>query len=117
MESATFKIYHNPNCSKSREALKILNEKNVKIEIIEYLKTSLEVSEIESLIDLLNLPLSKVVRTGEPLFKELCLDLDDSEKVIQSIISNPILLERPIVVFGSRAVVGRPPENVLSLFS
>ena len=117
MESTTFKIYHNPNCTKSRATLKLLEERGVKIEIVEYLNSSLEITEIENLIKLLNLPLSKIVRTNEAVFLEQGLDLDDKEMIIKSICKNPILLERPIVVSGNRAVIGRPPENVLALFS
>ena len=109
------KIYHNSRCSKSRQTLAILQEKGVEFEIVDYLNELLSVAELRKLAQLLQIKPRDFVRTGEAIFKELNLDLDDDDKVLQAIVNHPKLLERPIVVADKNAVIGRPPENVLKL--
>ena len=111
-----FKIYHNPRCGKSRNTLAILNEKGVEVEIVEYLKDSPSKSELESIITKLGVKPLDLIRKGETVFKEEYKgkELSDSEW-IEVMVSNPILIERPIVVKNDKAVIGRPPENVLNL--
>ncbi len=110
------KIYHNPRCSKSRQTLAILNEKNIKFEIVEYLKDNLKISEIELIIEKLKINPSELVRKNELIWKENYKGKNLSDKeIIQAMIENPKIIERPIVINGKRAVLGRPPENVLKI--
>ena len=110
-------IFHNQRCSKSRQTKALLEERGVKFEVVEYLKGSLTAEKISQVIAMLNLSPREVMRKGEQVYKDLNLgDEDKSDEVlIQAIVDHPILLERPIVVSGGRAVIGRPPENVLDL--
>lgn len=108
-------IYHNPRCSKSRETLKILQDAKVEIEIIEYLKTPPSKDDLKELLNKLKVPIKDIVRTKESIFSELCVDLEKEEEVLRVLSEHPVLIERPIVIYNNRAVVGRPPENVLKL--
>lgn len=104
------KIYHNPRCSKSRQALALLSEGGADVEVIEYLKTGLTLSE---LTDLLEKPAAQraMVRTGEAVYKELGLkNVEDDAALLAAMAENPILLERPLVSDGRVAVICRPPE-------
>jgi len=111
-------LYHNPRCSKSRETRALLEEKGFTFEIIEYLKQPLDAKHVLCLSKMLGTPVSEIVRTGEKTFKELDNPPADSDEkaLAQLIADNPILLQRPIVVNGKRAAIGRPPESVLNLF-
>ncbi len=108
------KIYHNTRCSKSREACSILEDKGVEFETIEYLKTPPTQKEIKGLLKMLGMKAQDIVRKGEPLYKEKFADkkLSESEWV-KALAENPILIERPIIVKGNKAIIGRPPEKVL----
>jgi arsenate reductase (glutaredoxin) len=114
-------IYHNPRCSKSRETLALLDSLNTAgepVQVVEYLKTPLTVAELKSLHRQLDRPLRDMVRDNEAPFKELGLggaDIDD-EALYEAIAAHPILLQRPIVVRGGKAAIGRPPEAVGVLF-
>ncbi len=110
-------IYHNPRCSKSRQTLRLLEQHGVTPTIVEYLTDVPSAADIERLIDLLGVDVRDVVRTGESTYTDLQLhdpNLGRAE-IVQAIVDNPILLQRPIVVSDDRAIVGRPPNNVLSL--
>lgn len=110
------KVYHNTRCSKSREACSILLDENVKFEIIEYLKTPPSEKEIKDLLRMLGLKAEAIVRKGEPLFKENFEGKKLTEaQWIEVLADNPILIERPIIVKGNKAVIGRSPEKVLDL--
>jgi len=110
------KIYHNPRCRKSRETLQILLDNNIESDIIDYLKNPLTKKEIKNILKLLGISAKDLVRKGEQLFKDLYKGEDLSEEEYVSILSlHPILIERPIVVKDNRAVLGRPPINVLDL--
>jgi arsenate reductase (glutaredoxin) len=111
------KIYHNPNCSKSRATLALLEENDVKAEIIYYLENPPSREELKDLLAKLGLGIRGMVRTSEAEFGELGLDNDSlSEEIIFDYVNeHPKLLQRPIVVKGDRAIIGRPPENVLQL--
>ncbi|MBD1391194.1 arsenate reductase (glutaredoxin) [Neiella sp. HB171785] len=115
----TYRIYHNPRCSKSRQTLALLQENGIEPEIIEYLKTPPTPDEIENLAELLHLAPRQMMRTKEAEYKEQQLDADDVSEaaLINAIAKTPKLLERPIVVKGEQAVIGRPPENVLTLIN
>ena len=110
------KIYHNPRCTKSRETLKLLIEKGEKPEIIEYLTNIPTHEELKQLIDLLGISPLQLIRKGEDIFKAEYKgkQLTDKEWV-DVMISNPKLIERPIVVKNGKAALGRPPENVLEI--
>lgn len=110
-------IYHNPRCSKSRATLALLQERGADVEIIEYLKTPLATEAIRDLIAKLGLTAADVVRSGEPAFKDSGLSLDSGDaELIELMAREPIVMQRPIVVAGESARIGRPPENVLELF-
>jgi len=113
-------IYHNPRCSKSRAALALLSESGVDAEVIEYLTAPPSTEELDVLCRKLGLPPQKLIRTGEARFRELGLHLDDDrsrDEWLGILAENPILIERPIVVSGDRAVIGRPVENVVELLN
>ena len=112
-------IYHNPRCSKSRQTLALLREHGIEPEIVEYLKTPLASLQIKDIMEKLGESSSQIIRVKEALFKDLGLkgrSLSSGE-MCEILESHPKLLERPIVVSGSRAVIGRPPENVLALIT
>ena len=107
----SLKIYHNPHCSKSRQALAILTEGKADFEIIEYLKTGLDVETLKTLHRQTGAPVRAMMRSGEAVYKELGLkNIDDEASLLQAIADNPILLERPLVSDGKKALVCRPPE-------
>lgn len=110
-------IYHNPKCAKSRETLKLLETRGIEPTIIEYLKTPPSKAELASLIKQLGIEPRDLLRTKEPDYKKAGLanmKLSDSA-ILQAMIKHPKLIERPIVVAGKRAALGRPPENVLKI--
>ncbi|MBI3785388.1 MAG: arsenate reductase (glutaredoxin) [Deltaproteobacteria bacterium] len=112
----TLTIYHNPRCSKSRQALALLQERGVPLNVVEYLKHPPTREELDSLRDKIGLPPQQWVRKGEPDFKAAGLTSGSTEvEILDAMARNPVLIERPIVVRGSRAVVGRPPERVVEL--
>lgn len=111
------KIYHNPDCSKSRASLALLEENDIKPEIIYYLETPPTSDELKQLLQKLNMGIRDILRKSEDEYDELGLD-DESlsdEIIFEFVVEHPKLLQRPIVVKGDRAIIGRPPENVLSL--
>lgn len=111
------KIYHNPRCSKSRQTLALLEENNADLEIIEYLKTPPNETEIKDILDLLKLAPRELLRNKESEYKEAGLDdasLSDSD-VIKAMVQYPKLIERPIVIANGKAAIGRPPEAVLEI--
>ena len=115
--SDTPSIYHNPRCSKSRQTLALIEEKGIKPEIILYLDNPPSQKKLKELIALLNISARELLRKSEQAYKDLNLadkSLSDSA-LVKAMIENPKLIERPIVVSGKKAVLGRPPENVLEL--
>lgn len=111
-----FTIYHNPKCSKSRETLKLLEEKTSEIKIVEYLKAPLTCDELVQLSSKLGISPLKFIRTKESIIKEENIDLSSDDAALLAMVKYPKIMERPIVVSGDRAIIGRPPENVLTLF-
>ncbi len=110
------KILHNPRCGKSRQTLKIINESGNEVEIIEYLKDTPSESELTSVLLKLNVSPLEIIRKEEPIFRENYRGKSFSdEEWIKILVKNPILIERPIVVKGDQAILGRPPENVRKL--
>lgn len=108
-------FYHNPRCSKSRGALELLEQRGVRPRVVEYLKTPLDEPGLMDLLGKLGLPAKDIVRTKEESFAALRIDLGDTASVVKALAQHPELMERPIVVRGSKAVVARPPEYALTL--
>jgi arsenate reductase len=110
------KIYHNPRCRKSREGLQILQDSGKEFEIREYLKDLPSADELKSVIKVLGISPIQLVRKNEAIWKENYKEkiLSDDE-IIQAMAENPKLIERPIVINNGKAVVGRPPENILQI--
>ncbi|KPV94933.1 Arsenate reductase [Pseudoalteromonas sp. P1-9] len=113
----TVKIFHNPRCSKSRETLALLEENAVSPEIVEYLKDVPNADDIKQLLSLLNFDSARqLMRTKETIYKELNLKDETSEDaLIDAMVANPKLIERPIVINNGKAAIGRPPESVLAI--
>jgi arsenate reductase len=112
------KIYHNPRCSKSRQTLALLQENGVDPDEVRYLDTPPTAAELEAVCAALDCEPLAMIRTKEARFAELALSAGDDRprsEWLALMADNPILIERPIVVDGDRAVIGRPPENVLKL--
>ncbi len=110
------KIYHNPRCRKSRETLFIINKKKIDVNIVEYLKYPPTKKEIKDIIDMLNIPALDLVRKEEKLFKKDYKGVKlSTNEWIDVLHKNPILIQRPIVIKDSMAIIGRPPINVLDL--
>lgn len=110
-------IYHNPRCSKSRQTLKLLQDHGADIEVVEYLKTPPDAEQLARILALLNLEPRELMRTNESAYRENGLD-DETlgrEELIEAMIRNPILIQRPIVLAGGKARIGRPPESVLEI--
>ena len=110
-------IYHNPKCSKSRATLQLLRERGIEPDIIEYLKVPPDRRELELLLEWLGIGVRDLIRTKEPIYRELGLDRPDidDDTLIEAIVANPILMERPVVVANGKARLGRPPEKVLEI--
>lgn len=111
------KIYHNPRCSKSRETLSLLQQQNTPVEIIEYLKTPPSAAELTQLLHQLNLSARELLRTKEDEYHQLGLSDNKltEHQLIAAMVQHPKLIERPIVVHGNKAVIGRPATNVLAI--
>jgi len=111
------RIYHNPRCSKSRQTLELLRAEGVEPEIELYLETPLDAETIANLLGKLSISAAQLVRRSEQDFKDNNLGRADitEDELIAAMVKYPKLIERPIVVSGNRAVLGRPPENVLEL--
>jgi arsenate reductase (glutaredoxin) len=109
------RIYHNPRCNTSRKTLALLREKGVEPEIVEYLKTPYTAAQLKTLLGQMNLPAKAVVRKKEAAAAGIDPDKMSEAALIDAMAKDPILVERPIVVSGTKAALGRPPENVLSV--
>lgn len=110
-------IYHNPKCSKSRATLAILNDYNIDPNIRLYLEQPPTASELGELLQALAMNPEDIFRSGESIVQSLKIDIGelDGTKLIELILQYPILMQRPIVRRGNRAIIGRPPENVVAL--
>ncbi|ALP52005.1 arsenate reductase [Candidatus Tenderia electrophaga] len=110
-------IYHHPRCSKSRQTLQLLQDQGIELEVIEYLKTPPSKTRLKQILTMLDLTPRQLMRRKEPEYTALGLD-DESlsrDQLIAAMVETPKLIERPIVVKGDRAAVGRPPEAVLAI--
>ena len=110
-------VYHNPDCSKSRATLALLEENDVEVEIFHYLETPPDITELKQLLARLGMGIRQLLRRSEPDYSELGLDDETlSEEIIFDLVCrHPILIQRPIVVKGDTAIIARPPETVLTL--
>jgi arsenate reductase len=108
----TIRIYHNPRCTKSRQTLELLKAKGIEPEVVEYLKTPPDAQTLKALSAKLGMPIRTMMRPKEAPYTDLALADADDAALIEAITEHPILLERPIVVNGDKAAIGRPPENV-----
>ncbi len=117
MTNTQIKIYHNPRCSKSREALNLIEAKGFKAFVVEYIKNPPTYAEIKDLLMKLNLKPQQIIRTNEALYKEKFKNKNFSnEEWIKILSENPILIERPIIVKNNKAIIGRPPQLLEDLF-
>ncbi|AZC20039.1 MULTISPECIES: arsenate reductase (glutaredoxin) [Pseudomonas] len=110
-------LYHNPRCSKSRAALELLEQRGLAPTVVRYLETPLDAAQLRSLLGKLGIGARQLLRTGEDEYKELGL-ADTSlseEQLIAAIAQHPKLMERPVLEAGDKAIIGRPPENVLEI--
>lgn len=110
-------LLHNPRCSKSRQALALLKERGADIRIRRYLDDPLDEKELRALMSRLDADGSALVRTNEAEWKALNADIEDPDQVVRAILDHPKILQRPIADDGQRAVIGRPPEDVLGLLA
>ena len=110
-------IFHNPRCSKSRQTLSLIQEKNIDINIIEYLKTPPDISQLKLILKKLGYEPRQLMRKSEQIYKDLDLGNENKteEDLVIAMAQNPILIERPIVLSGEKAAIGRPPESVLNI--
>ncbi|MEG1041227.1 MAG: arsenate reductase (glutaredoxin) [Pseudomonas sp.] len=110
-------LYHNPRCSKSRGALEILEARGLAPTVVRYLETPPDAATLKALLEKLGISARQLLRTGEDEYKDLNLaDADLSEALlIEAMVKHPKLIERPILVAGDKAVIGRPPEKVLEI--
>ena len=114
---STVTLYHNPSCSKSRQTLALLQERAVTLNVVEYLKQPPTANEVQHILSALGLTARQIMRTKESVYLELKLeDTSVTEAaLINAMVENPILIERPIALTEHSAAIGRPPENVLTL--
>jgi arsenate reductase len=111
------RILHNPRCSKSRQTLALIEQAGIQPEVVLYLEATPTVSELDEILTKLGLEPVELMRRGEAIYKELGLAGRDlaRHEAIELMVKHPVLIERPIVIHGDRAVLGRPPENVQEL--
>ncbi|MCG6857529.1 MAG: arsenate reductase (glutaredoxin) [Salaquimonas sp.] len=109
-------IWHNPRCSKSRQTLELLRNRGVEPRVIEYLKNPPSRAEIKRVLGLLGITAHDLLRRGEAAYKERGLSKKtDEADIIEAMIHDPVLIERPVVITEDRAIIGRPPEAVLEI--
>ena len=119
MNKSRLIMYHNPNCSKSRETLQILEDNHQSPDIIEYLEHPPTAQELKDVIKMLGVSARDLLRTTEPVYRDADLDDDTltDDEIIEAICEFPALLQRPIVISGTTAVIGRPPTRVLEIIA
>ena len=109
-------IYHNPRCSKSRQTLELIREKGVEPQIVEYLETPPSAAELKDILSKLGMSAAEIVRSKEAKEEGIDVSALDNDALIEALATHPRAIERPIVVKDAKAVMGRPPENVIDLF-
>ena len=115
--SSDVRIYYNPSCSKCRLSLQLLDDNGIKPDVVEYLNQPPTSAELNEILDLLTLEPRELMRQHETPYRELNLDNEDlsREQLIQAMVDNPILIQRPIIIKGNKATIGRPPERILEI--
>lgn len=115
MSEAIF--YHNPQCSKSRKALEIIQNQNINTKVILYLKDKLTKNMLKQILDLSQLSVRDIIRSNEKEYKENNLDKLDltQDDILELIVKHPKLLQRPVLVYNNKAIIGRPPEDILRI--
>ena len=109
-------IWHNPKCSKSRAAMELLENKGINANVVKYLEQTPTKEQLKDVLSKLKISAKELLRTGEDVYKELNLkDINDEETLIEIMTKNPILIERPIIIKGDKAVIARPIENLEDL--
>ena len=109
-------IWHNPRCGKSRDGLKLLEEKGIDAEVVKYLDTPPTKEELIAVLKMLGITARELMRTKEAIYKELNLkEVTDEDQLIEAMVNNPKLIERPIVIKEGKAAIGRPIENIIDL--
>ena len=113
----TITLWHNPRCSKSRDSFKLLEEKGIEAKVVKYLENIPTTEELKTVLTLLGMSSAReLMRTKEVVYSELNLkDEESEEKLIEAMVKNPKLIERPIIIKGNKAVIGRPIEKVIEL--
>ena len=118
MTEKSIVIYHNSRCSKSRSVCALISERKIEAKIVEYLETPPNKAELRALLRKLGMKPAELVRRGERIYQETYANREMSdEQWLDALVAHPILIERPIVVCSERAVIGRPPEKVLTLIN
>ena len=113
---ANVTIWHNPRCSKSRNAVALLEDEGVEAEVVKYLDTPPSKEELVQMLKMLGITARELMRTKEAIYQELKLkDENDESKLIEAMVANPKLIERPIVIKDGKAAIGRPIENIIEL--
>jgi len=111
-------LWHNPRCSKSRDTAQLLEEMNIETRIVRYLDGTLTKEEIENVLEMLSMKPKELMRVKEDIYKELDLRNEDNhDKLVEAMVENPKLIERPIVIKDGKAVIGRPIDNVIKLLN
>lgn len=118
MTNDSVTILHNPRCTKSRQALALIVAQGFTPRIVEYLKNPPQIKELRDLLRILGITARQLLRSKEAIYKELGLDDPgySEEELLGFMVKHPVLIERPIVCYKGKAVIGRPPESVLNLF-
>ena len=115
---ANVTIWHNPRCGKSRDGLKLLEEKGIDAEVVKYLDTPPTKEELVALLKMLGITARELMRTKEAIYKELDLkEVTDEDQLIEAMVNNPKLIERPIVIKEGKAAIGRPIQNIIDLLN
>ena len=124
MNNDVIKFYHNPRCSKSRQALKLISSQNIILEIIKYLDEGISKLDLENIFNMLEIDKNNFLRKNEKSFKDLNINLNtiSTDQLIKLIIENPIIIQRPLAIKYEKdvfidAIIGRPPEMVLNLLN
>ena len=124
MNNDVIKFYHNPRCSKSRQALKLISSQNITLEIIKYLDEGISKLDLENIFNMLEIDKNNFLRKNEKSFKALNINLNtiSTDRLIKLIIENPIIIQRPLAIKYEKdvfidAIIGRPPEMVLNLLN
>lgn len=113
---ANVTIWHNPRCGKSRDAANLLEEKGIDAEVVKYLETPPSKEELKAVLKMLGISARELMRTKEDIYKELNLKEEtDEEKLIDAMVENPKLIERPVVIKDGKAAIGRPLQNIVDI--